>query len=204
MTRPDFYELPFDSRPDLTPYLIHLTKNTTKKNGRSAYDNLVRILKSGEISGSDTRVGFIKGKRPATCFMDVPFASLKYVLTPDNSARYEPYGIVISKPYGYRNGCRPVLYLSNWEVTKLKIPASELWRVVRFEVGKKGWLSWLHEREWRCPGDFELPSTLIAAFVRTTPEAEDLTTRIAKNPKKFVCRPRSVIPLAVVCQGLLT
>jgi hypothetical protein len=34
---------------------------------------------------SDKSKGFIKGPHGAACFMDVPFAALKYVLTPENT-----------------------------------------------------------------------------------------------------------------------
>jgi hypothetical protein len=74
----------------------------------------------------------IKGKSRAACFIDVPFASLKYVLTPENSdpqsPRYEPYGIAVTKRFAHEAGCRPVLYLSNDEVDALGIATSELWR----------------------------------------------------------------------------
>lgn len=209
MALPDFDELPFNSRPDLTPYLLHLTKNTRREDEFSGYDNLVNILKKGEVWGSKPSQGFIKGKQPATCFMDIPFASLKYVLTPENSdpqkPRYEPYGVAVTKRYAYQKGCRPVLYLSNQDLAKLKIPEDELWRVVRFEVSNEGWISWLHEREWRCKGSFQLPrTTLQAAFVRTTREAAKLTNELVDDPKSFKCIPRAVIPLMVMCQGLMT
>jgi hypothetical protein len=97
-----------------------------------------------------------------------------------------------------------VLYLSDTELRELGIPADQLWRVVRLEVKKGGdWISWLHEREWRCRGDFELPSSIQAVFVRTTKEAERLTSLIREDPKSFKCKPRSVIPFTVICQGLL-
>jgi len=90
----------------------------------------------------------------------VPFVALKYVLNAENTnrkkPRYEPYGVFITKKYGYENGRRPVLYLSDEEMGQLKIPSKELWRVVRFEVREAGWISWLHEREWRCRGNFAL------------------------------------------------
>lgn len=102
MTLPKFDDLPFNSRPDLTPYLLHLTKNTNAEDEFYALDNLINILHTGEIRGSENK-GFIKGKRKAACFMDVPFASLKYVLTPENSdpqrPRYEPYGIAVTKKH---------------------------------------------------------------------------------------------------------
>lgn len=208
MPLPAFDDLPFNARPDLTPYLLHLTKNTKSANEFSAYENLIHILKTGEIWGSRSKRGFIKGPNSATCFMDVPFASLKHVLTPENSdpqsPRYEPYGIAVTKRYAYSQGCRPVLYLSDAETTALQVPQSELWRVVRFEVSKKGWISWLHEREWRCKGNFTLPKTIHAVFVRNTREAEHLMKEITSSKSEFQCHPRAVIPLTVMCQGLLT
>jgi hypothetical protein len=84
---PEFKDLPFYDRPDLTPYLIHLTKSTNEgKRKYSAFDNLVSMLETGEIWGSQ-RKGYIKGKNSATCFMDIPFVSLKYVLNKDNTDR---------------------------------------------------------------------------------------------------------------------
>jgi hypothetical protein len=183
MALPDFDELPFNIRPDLTPYLLHLTKNTKEDDDCSAYENLINILKTREIWGSSPRKGMIKGRHKATCFMDIPFASLKYVLTPENAdpqnPRYEPYGIVVTKKFAYSRGCRPVLYLSNAELDALKISGGELWRVVRFEVSKSGWISWLHERERRCKGDFSMPRLIQAAFVR--------------NPDALACVSRPIV-----------
>ncbi len=93
-----------------------------------------------------------------------------------------------------------MLYLANKEVQHLRIPDSELWRVVRFEVIHKGWISWLHEREWRVKGDFALPSKPSGVLVRNTRYAEKLQKLIAKG--EFKVKPRSVIPLTVLCQGL--
>lgn len=203
---PDFDDLPFNERPDLTPYIIHLTKNSKQKDKQSAFENLVSILKTGRIKGTKIS-GKIKGPNPATCFMDVPFAALKYVLNPRDTnpekPRYEPYGIVLTKRYAQKHRCRPVLYLSDAEVAKLRIPKAELWRVVRFEVSKKGWISWLHEREWRCKGDFAMPSPFPGVLVKTSKEADKLTRMIHDNPQDFKAKPRSVIPLQVMCQGFI-
>ena len=125
---------------------------------------LSTFLETGKIWGSSSKKGLHQGPEQSACFMDVPFASLKYVLTPENSdpqsPRYEPYGIAVTKRYAYDKGCRPVLYFSNAETTDLRIPRSKLWRVVRLEVSKKGWISWLHEHEWRCEGEFTLPGSV--------------------------------------------
>jgi hypothetical protein len=203
---PTFNELPFNARPDLTPYLLHLTKNTTADDQCSAFDNLVNILQTGKIWGSDTKKGFIKGPSRAACFMDVPFACLKYVLTPENSdpehPRYEAYGVAITKVFAYHQGCRPVLYLSDVETKAIGIPDEELWRVVRLEVNNNKWISWLHEREWRSKGNFRIPKDVVV-LVESARDSLKLQKLIRDNPKTFKCAPRSIIPLNVVCQGLL-
>jgi hypothetical protein len=89
-------ELPFNIRPDLTPYLVHLTKRRSR---RSALENLENILRDGVIEGT---FSYVKGSRKAACFMDVPFVALKYVCSKGNEDRYEPYGVVISKKFAYR------------------------------------------------------------------------------------------------------
>jgi hypothetical protein len=197
MMRVDFDEFGFQVRPDLTPYLIHLTKNA---NGHSGLENLVSILKTGVIRGTRR---YVKGDRLAACFMDVPFAALKYVCSANNENRYQPYGVVVRKVWAYERGARPVLYLSDEELADLEMPDDELWRVVRFEGSQeKGWIGWLHEREWRRPDEFTLPTTIIAALVKTSEEAARLSRVIHDNREKFECVPRSVIPLQVMCQGM--
>lgn len=202
----DSNNLPFLERPDLSPFLVHLTKNTKIENGCSAFDNLVNILRKGVVRGSDTTKGFIKGPHGAACFMDIPFFSLKYVLNAKNTdrsrPRYEPYGIVVSKAYAYDRGCRPVLYLSNEEVSALKVPRGELWRVVRFEGADGYAVNWVHEREWRSKRNFELPSGLRAVLVKTPRDAERLRKLIDVEPHRFASTTRSIIPMTVLCQGL--
>ena len=202
---PEFEDLPFFERPDLSPYLVHLTKNTRKDDDYSAYNNLVSILMNGKIFASGTRKGFIKGPTSATCFMDVPFYSLKYILNGENSdpvdPRYEAFGIFVTKKHAYRKGCSPVLYLSNRETGHLPIPKDELWRVVRFEADEDSWISWLHEREWRCKGDYTLPSD-VGVLVKNSSYVERLQKRMREEPGEFRVRPRAVLPLTIMCQGL--
>jgi hypothetical protein len=208
MPMTEYEDLPFDVRPDLSPYIIHLTKNSRSEDDYSAFENLISILKSGKIWGSGTKKGFIKGPNKAVCFMDIPLHCLKYVLDKNNTnprqPRYEPFGIIVTKPLAYEQGCRPVLYLSNKEKGKgrLAIPEEELWRVVRLEVSGKKWISWLHEREWRCKGNFKMPLAPIAVLVKNLKCVKKLTEKIAKDPKKFKVNPQSIIPLTVLCQGL--
>ena len=49
MSRPSFDGPSFNKRPDLAPYLLHMTKDTDKEDEYSAFGNLVSILKTGHI-----------------------------------------------------------------------------------------------------------------------------------------------------------
>ena len=197
--------LPFVERPDLSPYLVHLTRNTGQADNHSAYDNLVNILEKAEIRGSGS-AGYVKGPNKAACFMDIPLPSLKYVLNASNTnpekPRYEPYGIVVTKKYAYDRGCRPVLYLSNEELILLSVPESELWRVVRFDGVDGSAVNWIHEREWRAKGTFILPHNPHTVLVKSVSEAAKLRQHIDANSKTFKAKPSSIIPLVVLCQGL--
>ncbi len=202
----EYEDLPFDVRPDLSPYITHLTKNTRAEDEYSAFGNLISILQGGEIWGSNSRKGFIKGPNKAVCFMDIPLYCLKYVLDHNNAnpehPRYEPFGIVITKKLAYKKKCRPVLYLSDSETTRLRVPRAELWRIVRLEVIGRKWISWLHEREWRCKGNFKMTPSPLAVLVKNVFFAKKLTKMIAEEPKEFKVIPQSIIPLTVLCQGL--
>lgn len=205
MARKDTNDVPFFERPDLSPFLVHLTRNTADEDGYSAMDNLVSILKTGQIYGSG-REGFVKGDNTAACFMDIPLGSLKYVLNEVNTnpkkPRYEPYGVIITKKYGYDWGCRPVLYLSDAEMESIGVTSAERWRVVRLDAVDGTGVNWLHEREWRSKGDFTLPHNLRAVLVKNVKEAAALRRRIDKHPDLYQINPLSIIPLSVLCQGL--
>lgn len=138
--------------------------------------------------------------------MDIPLGSLKYVLnevnTDQDNPRYEPYGILLTKKYAYKNGCRPVIYLSNEELTAIGVPDEELWRVVRLEGVDGSGVNWIHEREWRCKGTFFLPPNPHAVLVKNIAEAKRLKKLIDKDPSSFKSVPSSIIPLTILCQGL--
>ncbi|WP_157838108.1 hypothetical protein [Pseudomonas sp. PH1b] len=197
--------LPFFERPDLSPFLVHLTRRSKKPQKNSAFENLISILKDGHIKSSGPD-GFIKGYKRATCFMDTPLSSLKYVLnerdTKKDNPRYEPYGIVITKKNAFKKGCRPVMYLSKKEEKKVGISQHELWRVVQLNDVNGFGVNWIHEREWRCEGSYKLPKAPIAVLVKTAREAKKLRNIIEKKPSEFRIKPQSIIPLSILCQGL--
>lgn len=48
----------------------------------------------------------------------------------------------------------------------------------------------------------QLPSNPYGVLVRNAADAEELQEKIQKSPEKFKVKPRSIIPLTVICQGL--
>ena len=69
---------------------------------------------------------------------------------------------------------------------------------VSIEEDEHKWVSWLHDREWRCTGDFRLPKELVGVLVKTPDQAKRMHKWL--KDKEWT---RSIIPLEVVCQGLI-
>ena len=63
-------------------------------------------------------------------------------------------------------------------------------------------VNWAHEREWRCKGDFRLPTEPIAVLVETPTIARRLQDKLHKSGHRFKSVPKSIIPVIVVGQGL--
>jgi hypothetical protein len=57
----------FYERPDRTPYLIHLTRESDEA---TVFENLVRILQIGRVLGSSKKKGFIHGPWPLSGGID--------------------------------------------------------------------------------------------------------------------------------------
>jgi hypothetical protein len=160
------------NRSDLTSVLTHLTKPICDTKGLSedkinelATKNLIKILHEGEIKGSTTEKGFIKGSIPAVCFQDVPIYGLVQNVehelqrrrnNPNERYRYCGVGMAFNKRYIFERGGRPVIY----EQTKIAeeiLPEKEYWRIVNLDIGmgKEHLIDWTHEREWRLPNKLE-------------------------------------------------
>ena len=199
-------QLPFTNRPDLSPYLIHLTRKTEEKSGFLVLQHI--IFHDKMLKGSD-KTGFIKGSTPAVCFMDIPLFSLKYLFTPNNARRYEPYGIFVKKETAYLNGARPVYYMSQEEENDFfgTRPADK-WRIVKLDVNdaiaeEPDWICWTQEREWRCPNYYKLDSEdyEYGILVKSIKQAESLSKIIYKKEYKGP-KPIAILPLDVICHGL--
>ncbi|KAA0244775.1 MAG: hypothetical protein DYG83_09535 [Candidatus Brocadia sp. AMX2] len=64
-------------------------------------------------------------------------------------------------------------------------------------------MNWTHEREWRAKGTFKLPKEPTAALVANTNFARKLGALISEQGSKFKAKPRSIIPINIITQGLI-
>ena len=147
-------------RSDISLAVIPLTGN---RRNFSALDALISILGEQRIRASNYQ-GFVKGGGVATCFTEMPLASVPKLAEQSRFTKhpYEGYGIALHKSDAFHQGARPVIYLPDAEAGWL--PDDEKWRHVRFEYGN---VDFTHEREWRSPTDFALNNCYYYVIVQT-------------------------------------
>ena len=155
------------NRNDLVARITHLTK---AREGRTAFDNLWKILTDKKIIGSGN-TGFIVGKKTACCFQEVPLNAIAENLLFEDieggKTRYSAFGIRVHKGDFYKVGGRPVIYGDSDEL-KLILPPDQYWRIVDMNLTDVSNLTdWSHEREWRTPGDFEINYNRIEIIVES-------------------------------------
>ena len=160
------------SRPDMTEWLIHFTRDN---NGKLAREILLKILIEGVL-----RPGFsvrgnqrtVYGTMRAVCFTEQPLLSFaKYVDARKESWLTDGYGIVLHKHDVHLAGGRPVIYGLENELPEVDdytkairglpnkcrllpiqcLPENEQYRYVRFIPKRIKSIDWSHEREWRWP-----------------------------------------------------
>ena len=53
------------------------------------------------------------------------------------------------------------------------------------------------------PRRIRASAKILGVLVRNTHDAQRLQERVDKDREKFACLPASIIPLSIICQGLL-
>lgn len=180
-----YCDLHFNNRPDISPYLYHFTRSTDED---SAFINLITLLQSGVINGSN-QWGFVRGNNLAACFIDIPDEALHQYFKNEkripSGKRHEPYGIMTSKRFAFNRGARPVIYLPEDEIYQILKP-KDYWRVVRLDLSNvDDCVCFLHEREWRCKGSYKLAKNCVNIFVKTKKEAIKMRDIIKHERNKF-------------------
>jgi hypothetical protein len=154
--------------PDVGDHLIHFTGRRGPKFSvgqnimeQPAQERLLQILVGGVIHGFET---FGSGA-PVACFSESTKPAVTKLI---REGRYEPCGIGFSKQRIFDSNGGPALYVrgDEWQTMTEVLPHPLRSRLVRFWPGAetdpddrsadhlRTPSQWLHEREWRIPGDF--------------------------------------------------
>jgi hypothetical protein len=123
-----------ESRPDLSDYLFHFTKNA------NAFETLQQIISDGQIKDIN--------KNGVICFTEAPIYHMVEMFAFFNqypNPMLAPYGIGIPLNKLFIEGARPVIYGPRKEITLLDETIH--WRYEPLENGRD--FAWL--REWRLP-----------------------------------------------------
>lgn len=156
-------------RPDLSTYLIHLTK---AEDDEKAFQNLKSIIRNRTLLQSSYQIG----GRHVVCLTETPVGCIKTaggLKNYTNFTYYKCFGLMVYKKDVYEQGGRPVLYLEDKYLSQL--PPEIQWRHQKFEPSftdvKHDW-TW--EREWRIVGGFHLSGLYYEAIVPSLSYAKRL------------------------------
>lgn len=113
-------------RPDLSPYLVHLSRNCF---GATARDNVISILKDGVLEARSPfgaakahfrskgwcDSAFMESQR-VVCFSETPISQIDGLVDPGIERQYEfqPYGVIFTRDYLLTRGVSPVGYLNQY------------------------------------------------------------------------------------------
>lgn len=193
-------------RTDFTSGLVHLTKSQTIDNVRySGLEILMKILDEQVLKGSTTKSGFISGSTPAVCFQDVPLFSLSENIyyeqylkrkTEAENYRYMGFGLRFSKDFVFKNGGRPAIY-DKTEDAKKYLPVSEYWRIVNLDFSNENnYIDWMHEREWRVPGDIKFTLSEVDVLIHSDKTYKEFIDRCRAYSRKDILKEiKSIITL---------
>jgi len=117
-------------RKDLSPCIVHLTRDT---NGRSARDVLISIIDEwklrainpmGRAARRTELSRLLKENQKVVCFTEVPWEYLSLLVVPikGRQINFGPYGIAVTRAWARENGVNPIWYLDqtrghNWLTT---------------------------------------------------------------------------------------
>ena len=134
-------------RDDLSHNLVHLLKGDTSADVLATFDKI--LADQALLGGTED----IKGNWPCVCFTETPLSHLAYALSlrDVHGIRYFPAGIMVSKPWLFSKGGRPVIYQPDADYTSL--PEELQYRHVRYELDDTNTVDWTWEREWRIKCD---------------------------------------------------
>jgi hypothetical protein len=185
-------------REDLSPYLIHFTKEF---NGNTAFENLISILREKKIRGTGPQNMYsarmrkeqidasIQDKFRVACFSEVPLElSHHLVNNPLHGHRkFSEYGLVFKKDTIKKHQGNPVLYVNDENKDLKKFLNGEYEHFILNEQNTDSYrylgaisnivkprVDYQFEREWRVVGDFSFNLDDIEYIIAPKGKHEDI------------------------------
>ncbi len=197
-------------REDVSRFIVHLTRDDRKtfKNGSTARDNLISILKARKLLATkahclhNTKIAHLPEKHrkrlAVVCFTEVPLNQLHLIVReiPGRNTCLAPYGVVFTKDFIAKTGGQPAIYINSYnqnlwlreavdELFKQSQKDEEfdgkLWRFLPFLNAKHEKYDFSWEREWRVRGNFNFTLDDIACVVLPEDDEDELKEKCAKR-----------------------
>jgi hypothetical protein len=145
------------TRSDLSQWLVHFVRPhnfTPPATLEYAGDILRSIFKEVQIRGSRQEFVTRYCAEGAVCFYDAPPAVWPEIAQTNPNGR-PAVGVICHKNSIWSLGGRPVIYTDVSQPTYW--PESERFRIVHTDLSRAPQpVDWMHEREWRVPGNLSL------------------------------------------------
>jgi hypothetical protein len=142
--------------------------------GHTALDTLIRILMEGRIRAGSK---LVRGEQPVISWTSRPPLELDGLRRWNPALirwTFEPFGMAIEKKELRKRSIKPTIYAGDEAYGRLR-PADRF----RFQRHEPPKCSWIHEREWRLPGDLllsEIPAEKGFVFVADGKDRNRLAT----------------------------
>jgi len=192
-------EAAMQKRDDMSPFMIHLTRNdageySDSSVGGSARENFESILEDKRIIAVEPHClhGDLIRKLPGktqrqfrvACFTETPISHLKRFLEVRRGVQLEAYGFVFERDFLYEKDAQPAIYFSEYYGNKAQRQAfdkvysiaakgnftGKTWRILPFVNVMHDGHDFAWEREWRVAADVEFDfSDLVCVIL---PECE--------------------------------
>lgn len=191
-----------EGREDLSPYLIHLTRDDSRDpGGQPARENFLQILTSETISALRPHCMHTRSikrlenkyqrKLNVCCFTECPLTQVHRLIgyRPGRRVHLEAYGFVFDRELLIERGAQPVVPVNSYcedksvrakydadfqRAVRLKFAGPD-WQALAFQDAMHSGYDFSAEREWRHLGDFEFsPADLVAAII---PDGHDQQIR---------------------------
>jgi hypothetical protein len=161
------------------------------------------IFSQRRINGSDSP--FIHGETKVVCFQDAPLSGIcqnayfeqRYREEKSEvKQRYSACGLMFEKLYVFSKRGRPVIY-DRVDDAKSFLRPDQWWRIVNIDFNdSEDMVDWMHEREWRVPGDLAFDIRKATVILPDAETYRDFIEQCAEELPDVPLRLRGIVVMS--------